>query len=88
MELAAEAVIEADGEGSLQQERHPGLPGETSTKPARRPADPLGLDEDEDDLNGSAPLLARMNPLAPVVAADGINQSSDRGSELIPSFGA
>jgi hypothetical protein len=28
-----------------------------------------------------------MRPLAPGVAAGGINQGSDRGSDLIPSFG-
>jgi hypothetical protein len=33
-----------------------------------------------------APLLARMRGLAPVLAADGINQGSDRGSDLMPSF--
>jgi type IV secretion system protein VirD4 len=88
VQLAAEAEGEAvDGEGSLQQQRHPGLPGEECGKVAREPADPLGLGEDEDELAAAAPLLARMRPLAPVLAADAINQGSDRGSDLVPSFG-
>jgi type IV secretion system protein VirD4 len=84
-ELAAEEEGESvSGEGSLQQQRHPGLAGEAQG-PVREPADPLGLGEDEDELAG-APLLRGMLPLAPVVAADAINQGADRGSDLIPSF--
>jgi len=74
-------------EGSLQQQRHPGLPGEESGKAAPQPADPLGLGDDEDDLSTVAPLLVGTG-LAPVVAADGINEGSDRGGDLMPSFGA
>jgi hypothetical protein len=54
-------------------------------RPQIEAADPLGPGEDEDELAASAPLLSRMN-LAPVVAADGINQGADRGSDLLPSF--
>ncbi|HEY1145721.1 MAG TPA: conjugal transfer protein TraG [Allosphingosinicella sp.] len=88
---AAPAVPAADGEGeeqggdgSLQQQRHPGLADESRPAP-RDSADPLGLGVDEDD--SLAPLLVRMRPLAPVVAANAINQGSDRASDLIPSFG-
>ncbi|MES2137385.1 MAG: conjugal transfer protein TraG [Pseudomonadota bacterium] len=85
--LAAEGEgEELGGDGSLQQQRHPGLAEETRRVPLEA-ADPLGLGEDEDDSFAGAPLLARMRPLAPVIAADGINQGSDRGSDLIPSFG-
>ncbi len=85
--LAAEAEGEAaGGEGSLQQQRHPGLPGEESIKNPPERADPLGLGDDDDELAAAAPLLARMRPLAPVLAADAINQGADRGSDLIPSF--
>ena len=89
VEPAAEEEEGADaGEGSLQQQqRVPGMPGEESVKPSHAPADPLGLGDDEDELAAGAPLLARMSPLAPVLAVDAINQGSDRGSELIPSFG-
>jgi len=85
VQMAAEGEGEAGfgGGGGLQQERHPGLPGEAVRSPRVEPADPLGLGEEDDD--SAAPLLARMNP-APVVAADGINQGSGRGDDLVPSF--
>jgi type IV secretion system protein VirD4 len=71
------------GEGSLQHERHPGLPAEGAGAPRPGAADPLGLGEEDED--SSAPLLARMN-LAPVVAADAINQGSGRADDPVPSF--
>jgi type IV secretion system protein VirD4 len=73
-------------DGGLQQERHPGLASEDLRLARPETGDPLGVGEDEEDaLAASAPLLARMN-LAPVVAADAINQAVDRGSDLLPSF--
>jgi type IV secretion system protein VirD4 len=75
-----------ESEGSLQQQRHPGLPGEESVRVVHKTADPLDVGEEEDELATAAPLLARMLPLGPVVAADAINLGSDRGSDLIPSF--
>jgi type IV secretion system protein VirD4 len=76
---------ERDGEGGLQQQRHPGLSAEI--RPALQSSpDPLGLDEDGDDGLAAAPLFARMRGLAPLVAADGINQGSDRGCDPMPSF--
>jgi len=87
IEFAAEEEAEArGGEGSLQQQRHPGLPGQEATPKPHEPADPLGLGEDDDELAAAAPLLARMAPLEPVLAADAINQGSDRGGDLMPSF--
>jgi len=86
---AAEEQWEAgssDG-ASLQQERHPGLGEETASAAATRRADPLGLGADDDEQSASAPLLARMRPLAPAVAADGINQGSGRDGGLVPGFG-
>jgi type IV secretion system protein VirD4 len=76
---------EIGGEGGLQQQRHPGLASEETTRGAREPFDPLGLSEDEDEPGAAAPLLARMLPLAPVLAADAINLGSP-GDDLIPSF--
>lgn len=85
--LAAEGQGEAsDGAGSLQHQRHPGLGDEEVRKVPLKVADPLGLGDDDDDLAADAPLLARMRPLAPVLAADAINQGADRGSDLIRSF--
>jgi type IV secretion system protein VirD4 len=75
---------ERGGEGGLQQQRHPELSAEIL--PALpTSSDPLGLDEDWDDGLAAAPLFARMR-LAPLVAADGINQGSDRGCDPMPSF--
>jgi type IV secretion system protein VirD4 len=49
-------------------------------------ADPLGLGEDEDvGPSGSQPLMP-MRTLGPALAADAINQGSDRGGDLMPSF--
>jgi len=78
---------EANGDGSLQQERHPGLPGEEVRPLETDTKDPLGLGEDEEDsLAASAPLLRGLG-FAPVVAADAINQGADRGHDPLPSFG-
>jgi type IV secretion system protein VirD4 len=83
--MAAEEDDQGTGaEGSLQQERHPGLPEEQVQIPLE-PADPLELGEDEDELAG-ATLFARRRGLAPALAADAINRALDRGSDLIPSF--
>ncbi|MGN6850697.1 MAG: conjugal transfer protein TraG [Sphingomicrobium sp.] len=84
--FAEEERDAAVGEGELQQQRHPGLPGERCIQPQPEPAGPLALADDEDELAAAAPLLARMHALAPAVAADAINLGSDRGSDLIPSF--
>ena len=53
---------------------------------AEQGADPLGLGEDEDDGASEPTPLGGKFGLAPVLAADGINQGSDRGGDLIPSF--
>jgi type IV secretion system protein VirD4 len=87
IELAAEEEAEgAAGEGSLQQQRHPALPGEEPTRRTQESAAPLDLGEDEDELVSAAPMLARMHGPSPVAAADAINRGSGRGSDLIPSF--
>jgi type IV secretion system protein VirD4 len=87
--LTTAAVEEGEGfagDGSLQHERHPGFASE-ELRPVQPDApDPLWPGEDEEDeLAASTSLLKRMN-LAPVVAADGITQSADRGGDLLPSF--
>jgi type IV secretion system protein VirD4 len=74
------------GEGGLARAPEPQLGQEQCVALTLVVSDPLGLGGDEDDAESSPPLLARMLSLAPVVAADAINQGSDRGSDLIPSF--
>ena len=73
-------------EGGLQHEPCPELPAGARRPVPHERADPLGLGDEQDEDFGTAPLLDRMRPLAPVVVADGINQGSDRGSDLLPSF--
>jgi type IV secretion system protein VirD4 len=88
-EAAVMAAEEGEGgqeDGGLQHERLPGLGSEAGLGRGFERVDPHGLGEDEDKLAVAAPLLARMRPLAPVVAADAMNQGSDRGDDLIPSF--
>jgi type IV secretion system protein VirD4 len=86
---AAEPGVEEEGrasEGGQRLERHPGLAGGEPRPVVRRALDPLGPGVDEEDgLGASAPLPDGMG-LAPAVAADGINQGSGRGRDLIPSF--
>jgi type IV secretion system protein VirD4 len=85
MAAEAEEEEEAGGAGSLQQERHPGLPAEEAAVPAREQVDPLGLGEDESDGAAEARMLARL-ALTPVVAAHAVNEGSGRGGDLMPSF--
>jgi type IV secretion system protein VirD4 len=75
-----------DRTGGLQQERHPALQTEAVRPRARERFDPLGLGEDDTQSASNASLLAPVQALAPVPAADGINQGSDRSGDLIPSF--
>jgi type IV secretion system protein VirD4 len=83
---AEEEAEEALGGGGLQQERHPGV-GEEQARAAHECTGPhVSGDDDEDELALSAPLLARMRGLAPVVAADAINRGAGRGGNPLPSF--
>jgi type IV secretion system protein VirD4 len=83
---AAEECGATDEDGRLAHEPVPAIGVLPSVAPAPRASDPLGLGDDQDDAHSDAPLLARMLPLEPVVAADAINQGSDRGGDAIPSF--
>ncbi len=86
-QTAAEAEEEGvGGEGSLQQERHPGLPVEELHAPPPEPADPLGLGDDESDGAVEARMLSRVRTLSPVLAAHAVNEGSGRGGDLMPSF--
>jgi len=84
---AAEAgEEEAGGEGGLQQERHPGLPGEQPLPPQPEPADPLGLGEEDGDPAADARVLSPLRALSPIVAAHAVNEGAGRGDDLMPSF--
>lgn len=69
-------------DGNLEQERHPAL-AEVESLLSLDPADWTALGDDEDD---GALLLAKMRSLAPVLAAEGLNQGPGRGGDLIPKF--
>jgi type IV secretion system protein VirD4 len=85
-EIAEGEGEEFSGEGGLRHERLPGRGAEEGRPHAPDPSDPLGPGEDEDEPGAAASLLAPMHPLAPALAADAINQGSDRGGDLLPGF--
>ncbi|HJP69847.1 MAG TPA: IncP-type conjugal transfer protein TraG, partial [Sphingomicrobium sp.] len=74
---------DSSGEGGLQHQ--PELT-ELEMRPTHHYPDPLGLGPDEDELTASTPLFAGMLPLAPAIAADGMNQAAGRGNAPVPSF--
>ena len=83
---AEEGEPGSGGEGSLQRQRHPGF-GEEPVRSLEERTGHLGLGSDEEDeLAASAALLAPRAGLAPALAADGINQGSTSGDDLLPSF--
>jgi type IV secretion system protein VirD4 len=83
---AEEEGEEAPGGGGLQQERHPGIADDRARVGRECANAPAPGEDDEDELALSAPLLARMRALSPALAADAINQGSERGCDPIPSF--
>ncbi len=88
--LAAVADAEdglADDEGGIQQQRHPGLPEEGIAKPtAPEYESDLGLTEDESDTAADKRAMDRLRGLGSIVRAHAINEGSDRGGDLLPSF--
>lgn len=82
--VAPRDTCEGQEEGGQEQHRHPVLGLEPQP---RAPETHSGPDPSEDEEEpGAALLLAPIAPLAPIVAADGLNQGSDRGGDLLPSF--
>jgi type IV secretion system protein VirD4 len=81
--LAGEEESAGEVAGGHEQLRHPAL-CEHDLGPAASGPDGVGPGVEEDAL--CAGDLAPFPGLAPVAAADGLNQASDRGSDLLPSF--
>jgi type IV secretion system protein VirD4 len=78
---------EAAGEersGGLQQERHPGLPARRAKRPHPDQFELLGPGDDGPNPVVDADAMARLRPLAPVLAAHAVNEGS--GPDLMPSF--
>jgi type IV secretion system protein VirD4 len=85
--LAAEAEGGSEAGGGLQQERHPGLaPQRPEGHDLAGRADPPGLGDDDINPVVDAGAMVRGAPLAPVLAAHGVNTGSGRGGDLMPSF--
>ncbi|MCP1469588.1 type IV secretion system protein VirD4 [Sphingobium sp. OAS761] len=72
-----------DGEGGLQQQRHPGLPEEQSAKPTGRAPEVATGDDDDGDPAADRRAMTTLSNVARAVA---VNEGTDRG-DLIPSFG-
>jgi type IV secretion system protein VirD4 len=81
--LAGEEESAGEAAGGNEQLRHPAFCAHDSGRAAFGP-DGVGPGVEEDAL--CAGDLAPLPGLAPVAAADGLNQASDRGSDLLPSF--
>jgi type IV secretion system protein VirD4 len=76
-----------DTSGGLQQERHPGLPQRRRSKrPHPDQLDLLGFGDGDSDLAADARAMERLRPPTPVLAAHAVNEGSDRGGDLMPSF--
>ncbi|RHW18176.1 conjugal transfer protein TraG [Sphingomonas gilva] len=76
-----------DAAGGLQQERHPSLPDDRAPLPVEpTTTDPLGLIEDEGDPAADKRAMDRTRSLSAVTAAHAVNESADRGDDLLPSF--
>jgi len=89
--LASKDSQSDDGEtaedGSLQQERHPGLPQEqpiTADGPAT--PDPLGLGEDDADGAAEARMLDQARAAGVARTAYGIDAGTSPQSDLLPGF--
>ncbi|MBR2270645.1 conjugal transfer protein TraG [Sphingobium sp.] len=80
----AEAFAEA--EGGLQQERHPGLAEEQAPAPAEAERDRTPGADDESDEIADRRAMDRLRNLNPVQRAYGIDESTDRGDDLLPNF--
>jgi type IV secretion system protein VirD4 len=82
--LAVEAVDEEDDAGGVQQQRHPGLPGEGVARANEPdPGDASARDED-DDLAADARAMDRARGLTAVARGYALNEGAQR--DLIPGL--
>ncbi|MDV5823751.1 hypothetical protein [Sphingobium naphthae] len=88
--LAAPFIDDADAcaeaEGGLQQERHPSLAEEQAPAPAEPGSDVIPGAEDESDEVADRRAMDRLRNLNPLQRAYGINESRDRGDDLLPNL--
>ena len=88
--LAASFIDDADAcaeaEGGLQQERHPSLAEEQAPAPAEPGSDVIPGAEDESDEVADRRAMDRLRNLNPLQRAYGINESRDRGDDLLPNL--
>ncbi|EIZ77949.1 TRAG family protein, partial [Novosphingobium sp. Rr 2-17] len=80
----SDALAEGEGEGGLQQERHPGLPEEQAPAQPDTDRDVLPGVDDENDEVADRQAMDRLRGLNPAQRAYGINESTDRGDDLLP----
>jgi type IV secretion system protein VirD4 len=88
--LVAEAddALDAEVEGGLQQQRHPGLAEEGLVRPVVDDAEVgLGLVDDDSDVVAERQAMARAQAGQPIVRAHAMNEGSGRGDDdLLPTF--
>ncbi|WP_314716966.1 conjugal transfer protein TraG [Sphingobium yanoikuyae] len=78
------AAFDEEAEGGLQQQRHPGLPEEQAVKPIEREQDAAPGDDDDSDPAADRRAMTSLSNVARAVA---MNESKQRGSDILPSFG-
>ena len=84
---AADTLAAAENEeGGLQQQRHPGLPEEQAAPPAEPDKEVQAGIEDESDEVADRRAMDRLRGLNVVQRAHAMNEGTDRGDDLLPSF--
>lgn len=78
------AAFDEEAEGGLQQQRHPGLPEEQAQKPIEREQETTPGDDDDADPAADRRAMTSLSNVARAVA---MNESKQRGSDILPSFG-
>ncbi|HEY1146142.1 MAG TPA: type IV secretory system conjugative DNA transfer family protein, partial [Allosphingosinicella sp.] len=77
----------ADGnDGGLQQARQPGLPKRRVNRAPPEQLDLLGLGDDDADPAIDGHAMDQLRPLAPIVAAHGLNNEGAGHPDLVPGY--